>query len=218
MINKTCIICESSYRTRDKYVTSQCCSIDCKREWYKKYAKNGMLQRNEENRLICYGCLQYKNEVDFYTQNGEFAECRNHRASRCKLCMDKASKKVRDRYKTTIEGTLRNRLKSAKNSAKCRGIHFDIMNLTVDYLILLYNSQKGICAVSGQIMNIDCNKCPETLSLDRIDSKKGYEIGNLHLVCWAVNQMKNDFPLQDLIKWCSFIVNNNYYEKAKIEN
>lgn len=50
---------------------------------------------------------------------------------------------------------------------------------------------------------------PYKISLDRIDSSKSYTKNNVQLVCWAVNQMKNNYSTEQLITWCSFIVNNN---------
>jgi hypothetical protein len=43
-------------------------------------------------------------------------------------------------------------------------------------------------------------------SLDRIDSRKGYHAGNVHLVCWAVNLMKSDMSLEDFGDWCTAVV------------
>ncbi len=47
------------------------------------------------------------------------------------------------------------------------------------------------------------NKNLKTISIDRIDSSKGYVRGNVQLVCWVVNQMKNDLTNDELTEWCT---------------
>lgn len=44
------------------------------------------------------------------------------------------------------------------------------------------------------------------LSIDRIDSSKGYTKDNVQLVTMAANQMKNDLTLDELIVMCSNIM------------
>lgn len=44
------------------------------------------------------------------------------------------------------------------------------------------------------------------LSIDRINSSKGYTKDNVQLVTMAANQMKNDLTLDELIVMCSNII------------
>ena len=46
------------------------------------------------------------------------------------------------------------------------------------------------------------------VSVDRIDSTKGYLQDNIQLVCMAVNQMKNDLEINELIYFCKQIIKN----------
>jgi hypothetical protein len=46
------------------------------------------------------------------------------------------------------------------------------------------------------------------LSIDRIDSKKGYIKDNIQFVCMAVNQMKSDLTLDELYFFCESILKN----------
>lgn len=62
----------------------------------------------------------------------------------------------------------------------------------------LYEKQNGKCAISGMPLELQLgvgkpnpNKC----SVDRIDSNRGYNHRNIWLVCWWVNQMKMDTPM-----------------------
>ena len=73
----------------------------------------------------------------------------------------------------------------------------DIEVLT-SFLKKLYAKQNGKCAISGMPLELQVgvgkpnpNKC----SVDRIDSNRGYNHRNVWLVCWWVNQMKMDTPL-----------------------
>jgi len=49
----------------------------------------------------------------------------------------------------------------------------------------------------------------QNISIDRIDNTKGYEEGNIALVCLAVNMMKYTLELEELIDWCKNISKNN---------
>lgn len=66
---------------------------------------------------------------------------------------------------------------------------------TVEDLTVLYENQGGRCAVSGVKLTWASGnggkKSPTSISLDRIDNDRGYEIENLRLVCWQVNVFKN---------------------------
>lgn len=44
-----------------------------------------------------------------------------------------------------------------------------------------------------------------TASLDRIDSSKGYEIGNIQFISTAINYMKNTMSHEDTLKLCKII-------------
>lgn len=86
-------------------------------------------------------------------------------------------------------------------------------HLPLTYFLELYNSQKGKCALSGIDMTFikktDGVKIHTNLSIDRIDSSKGYEIGNIQLVCAVVNIMKTVLSTDELIWWCTKIVKDN---------
>lgn len=47
------------------------------------------------------------------------------------------------------------------------------------------------------------------LSVDRIDSSKGYTKDNIQLVCAAANMMKGYMEYNDLINFCEAIIKNN---------
>jgi hypothetical protein len=83
----------------------------------------------------------------------------------------------------------------AKNKCQQRKKDFD---LDVKYLKKIWNNQKGICPYTGIKMELPkCGKdwdhtfTMEKMSLDRIDSSKGYIRGNVQFVCLGINYAKN---------------------------
>jgi hypothetical protein len=65
-----------------------------------------------------------------------------------------------------------------------------------EYLKWLYKEQGGKCALSGQEMTFE-RYCENVVSVDRIDSSRGYVKGNIHLTTWWANKMKMDLTLDD---------------------
>ena len=74
--------------------------------------------------------------------------------------------------------------------------------LTIAEAWNLYEKQKGRCALSGLSIVFSSKTSKETVSLDRIDSKIGYLIGNVQWVHKAVNIMKNMFSQDVFIDLC----------------
>ena len=55
-------------------------------------------------------------------------------------------------------------------------------------------------------MTHQANGTQTNISIDRIDSTKGYIEGNIRLVCAAVNFMKHRMNDEELVWWCKEIV------------
>ena len=67
------------------------------------------------------------------------------------------------------------------------------------------------CPLSGQVMthqqghgNLETN-----MSIDRIDSLKNYDIGNIQFICRRVNTMKHNKTAESLIFWSRAIVEHH---------
>jgi len=91
-----------------------------------------------------------------------------------------------------------------KSSAKRRGHEW---SLTKSQLDDIFNSQKGICALSGITMTAEITSIYR-VSIDRVDSSIGYVFGNVQFVCSIVNIMKNKFSEDVFIAVCESVVRN----------
>lgn len=80
------------------------------------------------------------------------------------------------------------------------------------YLSDLVNKQNGLCAITNKPMSLitGTNKSRnlDLMSLDRIDSSKGYVIGNVWLVRYIVNDMKRHYDLDLFVTVCRQVVDN----------
>lgn len=80
--------------------------------------------------------------------------------------------------------------------------------ISIDFLIAMLQAQKNQCAITGRQMTFHAGEgyVATNASIDRIDSSQGYEVGNVQLVCVAVNMMKKDAPQGDFVQWCRDVV------------
>ena len=101
-----------------------------------------------------------------------------------------------------------------KRNAKRRNISWSD-ELTIKYLYDLLLKQNRKCALTG--VNIDLTESRKssnvnfelmTASIDRIDSKKGYEPNNIQWVHKDINRMKWAFPQNQFIEMCQLVVNH----------
>jgi hypothetical protein len=83
---------------------------------------------------------------------------------------------------------------SIKIGAKRRNIDFEI---DFEFILNLWEKQNGKCYYSKVDMKyIAFNKNPFQVSIDRIESSKGYTKNNTVLCCQSINYMKNDYPIE----------------------
>lgn len=69
----------------------------------------------------------------------------------------------------------------------------------------LYESQQGRCKLSGWEISL---KKPQTASLDRINSKKPYTLGNVQWVHKDINRMKQHYTQEYFLSACRAITEN----------
>lgn len=80
---------------------------------------------------------------------------------------------------------------------------------TLDELMQLWRRQSGRCAVSGLEMTWKKGRImPQSISLDRIDSERGYELSNLRLVCFQVNCFRGKWSDAQMMQMAQAILSN----------
>ena len=95
---------------------------------------------------------------------------------------------------------------SIRGGAKHRGLEF---NITKEYIIDLYLTQNKKCKLSGLDILLCNEREQRTASLDRIDSTKGYVVGNVQWVLSDVNIMKLAMTEEEFFYWCKLVSENN---------
>jgi len=91
--------------------------------------------------------------------------------------------------------------------AKKRGLTWAV---TKEYLWQLYEDQGQKCALTGVSIIFGHKGVDTTASLDRIDSTRGYEEGNLQWVHRLVNQMKWSITQERFIEICYLVTERNH--------
>lgn len=92
------------------------------------------------------------------------------------------------------EKDLKQLLNQLKNSAKKRGIEFNLTTSDIDDIGIPIT-----CPVLGIPLKFHRGR-PEddSISFDRIDSTKGYTKENLVIVCYRVNKLKSNATLKEM--------------------
>jgi hypothetical protein len=103
--------------------------------------------------------------------------------------------------KYSLERALKQRLVSSLDRRDKHGFEH---NIDLDYLRTLYHKQDGKCYYTGTELTFRPNESA-TLSLDRVDSTRGYVKGNLVFCTWEVNSMKQDMSMDRFIELCSIL-------------
>jgi len=162
----------------------------------------------------CTDCGVLKPLTLFYT-TGKRVDGSPKYNSWCKACISKkqASYHKRTWGEDKLKYTAFKRTKSVRSylqylraKAAQRAKNKEVVSL--DALELLWNTQRGLCALTGWPMTMELANgvVPTNCSIDRIDSSKGYIVGNVQLVCRAANVAKHDLPVEEFVKLCRAVV------------
>jgi hypothetical protein len=175
-------------RTRYKFPT-------IKKDDVKSFQKLLALQ----NKRRCPACGEVKDLSLWYPNN----------PSKCKDCdkLNHKSKyeKIVSKHLSSVENFLKYKL---TNCSQKKNIDTTI---TLDDLMKQYHHQNGKCFYSGRPLAIELRtKSLNSLSIDRINSSKGYTPDNIVLCCSIVNIMKLDTPEDEFIRLCRDIVNHQH--------
>lgn len=155
----------------------------------------------------CSACKKYLSKEKFCLQSKHtYRDCLS---SRCRECSSKNSKKVRQNLVSNqaLEYMLRSKLSRAKCRAKQSNLLFTI---TLNDLYDIWNEQCGKCAISDIPMTyiLGNGNIMTNISVDQINPKAGYTKDNVQLVCWAVNRMKGEMDMKELLYFVNAIHSN----------
>lgn len=121
-------------------------------------------------------------------------------AKRYPTVMERKTQNKHRRY--TLESALKAKLKQANKSAAIkRGLDVDI---DLPFLVELFNRQQGKCHYTGRFMSFIPSH-PDTFSIDRIDSNRGYVRDNVVLCLWTINRMKQELELPLFLDMCRIV-------------
>lgn len=123
-------------------------------------------------------------------------KCRNHINTRCRTLLEFR--------RASVENTLLHVTWGARSRAKKRGME---CNISDQFVLNLLKKQDGKCAATGIVLEAsrpDTHKDrkPYVVSIDRIDSSKGYTEDNVQLVCSIFNCCKNCYKMEDVTNMC----------------
>jgi len=170
--------------------------------------RNDYKIENYNKKLYCLNCKKMKYLRLFpYREKLSF-----NKDKTCKMCLKNISKYKRDNLKLeqVLQVCLKVTHQSAKKRFKIGRVNCGINTITLKDLIQLYYEQNGRCKLSGEKLSLLPNS-PLKISIDRIDSNKGYIKDNIQLVTKIVNQAKSDLDLNYFL-----LMIKNIYETNKL--
>jgi hypothetical protein len=95
--------------------------------------------------------------------------------------------------------------KKFEKNAKKRKIDFEI---SIDDVLKVYLDQGKVCSLSGIPIGWTRMEKTHNISIDRIDSDKGYTTDNIQLVYPKINMMKFTYSQDEFIDLCRLVSNN----------
>lgn len=151
----------------------------------------------------CSTCGQVKDKSEFrYRTRSRSGKMEKFQDSECKQCN---YQKVKD-YRETDLGAAANICRFTKNRAKKKGWEYD---LDREWVLDQLNAIGWKCQVTGTpFERIGKNFFDSwtSVSIDRIDSSKGYTKDNVQFVTAWVNKAKSNLPMDQFIAFCEAVV------------
>jgi len=187
------------------------CHEGSKKRWEEYRKKNtpfiNALLTN--GKAICKYCNTERDKDRFQSYISSYTDKRVYDL-KCYDCKNEARKEREEKiqlkcsleeyFQTLIKGTK----ERIKNNSKIKE-----STITIEDLKEIWNKQNGKCFYSGREMKYNFSRKelpklsthPEKVSIDRVDSDRGYTKDNIVLCCTLVNLMKLDTKIEDFKKW-----------------
>ena len=164
----------------------------------------------------CSNCKREKSYSEFHAK----AESSDGHSSWCKDCRkhysDKTYPKKRIKDIERLSKNPDNFLKHWLSDKRKNSRHPVDDDITLDYLMDLWDKQKGLCALSQQPMTHMKGKgrVYTNVSVDRIDSSTNYRKGNLQLVCYMFNIWKGTLSNEEFKYWVYLAGEHSFSSKS----
>jgi len=162
---------------------------------------------------ICSKCKLTKDIFNFHWKSDYYKGKRRHRIqAECGECREKQR---HAKYSATPEIFLLRAYQMIKQESARLVRKRRPVTITFFEFMETWAAQKKkyglICPISNQEMTYQqgLGNLETNISIDRIDSKKDYEKGNIQFICRRVNTMKHNATLEDLVCWSRAIVVNH---------
>jgi len=141
-------------------------------------------------RLVVGACLECKKQIDknYKENNKEHIKEYHKQYSKKNYTTENRRKKYRENVELEL-------FHHAKNRAKLKNLEF---NITKEDIVI-----PKVCPIFGIPLNFENkNNVP---TLDRINSGKGYIKGNIQVICFKANRLKNNGTIEEFNKIIDFM-------------
>ena len=162
------------------------CRVCCETKLLNMFYKSGKTT-GSGYRALCVECDKSRS-ISYYADNKE-----HRREYAKKYYIEYTGKSIDNRFKSMLS-----------NARKRKSIEF---SLTLNDLHVIWERQKGLCAYTKLPLTSESHQL-NTVSLDRVDSCKGYMVDNIQLVCVPINEMKLNYTEDQFIELCRLVTHN----------
>jgi uncharacterized CHY-type Zn-finger protein len=158
---------------------------------HRNHKNQSKLRVVDKNTVVCGRCNRHLTIDRFYTKGGKF------QYSFCKDCRYATRKENINR---DPEKYFRYTCSNKRAAAKRIGVSF---SLTPGQLRRIYENQGGLCFYTDAQMltALGSGMKPNSLSIDRINPRRGYHKRNIVLCCRRINAVKSDLSMEELKEW-----------------
>ena len=146
---------------------------------------------------VCAKCNRDENQVHIDAGRKNCANCRTH----------ERQKRQSASYEAYLNALFINAKSAVKRGARTQEHSWELVSAD---LPLLWEQQKGRCAVSGVFLthHKDGSGAKDfNASIDRISNVKSYTFENVQLVAYRINLMKHTLP-EDMFYWWIKTIND----------
>ena len=161
----------------------------------------------------CSKCKETKIIFKFHYKNDCYKGRHRYRIqAECGECREKQR---HAKYSATPEAFIMRSVQTIRQESARLKKRRKRVTLTMDQFMEEWRKQFKeyglICPLSGQEMTYvqGLGVIQTNISIDRIDSDKDYEKGNVQFICRRVNSMKQEFSKEDLVFWSRAITVNH---------